>query len=83
MAKDIWWHLPGFVYLRSVNLSLIELMREYHNCFVDGYKIGSCILYVYIVYHNAVYPDAGHKPCIVSGPVIYQNVILFEEEGLA
>ncbi len=42
MAKDIYWHLPGFVYLRSVNLSLIELMREYHNCFVDGYKIGSC-----------------------------------------
>ncbi len=41
MAKEIYWHLPGFCYLKDLNISIIELMKENHNCFVEGYKIGS------------------------------------------
>ncbi len=39
--KDIYWHLPGFVYFRVLNQLFINLMRDFPDKFRDGYKIGS------------------------------------------
>lgn len=41
MQKDIYWHLPGFCYFRILNQILINLMKDYPEKFMDGYKIGS------------------------------------------
>lgn len=41
MAKEVYWHLPGFYanfYLYQV---LINLMKEYPDKFEEGYKVGS------------------------------------------
>lgn len=39
--KTVYWHLPGFCYFRQLNLAVISLMKEYRDCFRDGYQIGS------------------------------------------
>jgi len=41
MAKEVYWHLPGFMYFRKMNLAIIKLMKKYPDCFNDGYKVGS------------------------------------------
>ena len=41
MSKNIYWHLPGFCYFKNLNTAIIELMREYRNCFYEGYRVGS------------------------------------------
>ena len=40
-AKEVFWHLPGFCYFRLLNQAVISLMKEYQNCFREGYRIGS------------------------------------------
>lgn len=37
----IYWHLPGFVYLKYLNQVTINLMKDYPEAFHDGYTIGS------------------------------------------
>lgn len=39
--RKVYWHLPGFCYFRALNLAVITLMKEYPNCFREGYRIGS------------------------------------------
>ncbi len=41
MDKKIYWHLPGFCYLKNLNQIIIELMKEYPYYFHDGYCVGS------------------------------------------
>lgn len=41
MAREVYWHLPGFCYFRLLNQAVISLMKEYQNCFREGYRIGS------------------------------------------
>ena len=41
MAKDVYWHLPGFCFFRFMYQVLFGLMKAYPECFKDGYKIGS------------------------------------------
>ncbi len=40
-ARDVYWHLPGFVYFRVLNQIFINLMKDFPDKFRDGYKIGS------------------------------------------
>ena len=40
-AREIYWHLPGFVYFRVLNQIYIRLMQDFPEKFRDGYKIGS------------------------------------------
>ena len=40
-AHKIYWHLPGFCYLRLLNQVLMNLMKDYPDCFREGYCIGS------------------------------------------
>ncbi|MCR5675078.1 MAG: hypothetical protein K6G16_05140 [Lachnospiraceae bacterium] len=37
----VYWHLPGFCVHFYLFYALIDLMREYPDCFEDGYRIGS------------------------------------------
>lgn len=41
MGNYIYWHLPGFSVFRDLNSTLIDLMREFPNCFYKDYRIGS------------------------------------------
>lgn len=41
MATEVFWHLPGFCYFRFLNQITINMMKDYPECFRDGYKIGS------------------------------------------
>lgn len=39
--KKIYWHLPGFCYFKTLNLTVLDLMKKYPSCFRDGYCVGS------------------------------------------
>lgn len=39
--KKIRWHLPGFCYNFYLNQIIINLMKEYKDCFRDDYTVGS------------------------------------------
>ncbi|MBQ3898266.1 MAG: hypothetical protein II741_00335 [Lachnospiraceae bacterium] len=41
MSKYVYWHLPGFCVFKGLNTTIIDLMKEYPNCFHEGYRIGS------------------------------------------
>lgn len=41
MSDHIYWHLPGFCYFKNLNTITIDLMKEYQNCFREGYRVGS------------------------------------------
>ncbi|MBR5896350.1 MAG: hypothetical protein IKZ39_01885, partial [Lachnospiraceae bacterium] len=41
MARDVYWHLPGFCVNFYLNQVIINLMKEYPDKFRDGYKVGS------------------------------------------
>ena len=41
MKDYIYWHLPGFSVYRDLNSSIIDLMKEFPECFYDNYKVGS------------------------------------------
>lgn len=41
MSKEIYWHLPGFMAFRGLNIALLDLMNKYPDYFEDGYKVGS------------------------------------------
>ena len=40
-AHKIYWHLPGLCYFRLLNQVLMNLMKDYPDCFREGYCIGS------------------------------------------
>lgn len=39
--RTVYWHLPGLCYFRLLNQMVINLMRDYADCFREGYQIGS------------------------------------------
>lgn len=39
--RTVYWHLPGLCYFRLLNQMVINLMRDYADCFREGYRIGS------------------------------------------
>ncbi|MCM1191951.1 MAG: hypothetical protein NC123_07695 [Butyrivibrio sp.] len=41
MKREVYWHLPGFCYFRLLNQILLNLMKDYPECFREGYRIGS------------------------------------------
>jgi len=41
MAKNVYWHLPGFCVHFYLNQIIINLMKEYPDKFRDGYTVGS------------------------------------------
>lgn len=41
MAKEVYWHLPGFCYFFYLNQITINLMKEFPEKFNDGYKVAS------------------------------------------
>lgn len=41
MAREVYWHLPGFCELRLLNQVFLNMMKDYPECFREGYRIGS------------------------------------------
>ncbi len=51
MAREVYWHLPGFCVHFYLNQVIINLMKEYPDKFRDGYRVGS----VYGTFPGAVW----------------------------
>ena len=41
MSKEVYWHLPGFCFFRSLNMITIDLIKEFPEKFRENYRIGS------------------------------------------
>ncbi len=41
MAKEVYWHLPGFFVNFYLNQIIVNLMQQYPEKFRDGYRVGS------------------------------------------
>lgn len=41
MAKEVYWHLPGFFVNFYLYQVLIDMWKEYPDKFIEGYKVGS------------------------------------------
>lgn len=39
--KEIYWHLPGFCSFRLLNQVILNMMKDYPDCFREGYRVGS------------------------------------------
>lgn len=38
---EVYWHLPGFYYFKLLNQVILNMMKDYPECFREGYRIGS------------------------------------------
>ena len=63
--KKIYWHLPGFCYFRLLNQVLMNLMKDYPDCFEEKYCIGS----VYGTFPGAVW-NGGRAVFGITGNVL-------------
>ena len=60
--KEVFWHLPGFCYYFSLNVAVLDLMKEYPEKFRSGYRVGS----VYGTFPGAIW-NGGRVVFGISG----------------
>ncbi len=78
MQKEIYWHLPGFCYFRTLNQILINLMRDYPEKFRDGYKIGS----VYGTFPGAIW-NGGRAVFGITPKRDMENILkMYNQSGI-
>lgn len=78
MAREVYWHLPGFCYFRLLNQAVISLMKEYQNCFRDGYRIGS----VYGTFPGAIWNGGRVVMGIAGKREIEGTLKLYNSKGV-
>ena len=76
--KTVYWHLPGFCYFRQLNAAVIALMKEYPNCFRDGYRIGS----VYGTFPGAIWNGGRVVMGIAGKRDIEATLKLYNSKGV-
>ena len=76
--KKVYWHLPGFCYFRALNHAVIMLMKEYPNCFRDGYRIGS----VYGTFPGAIWNGGRVVMGIAGKRDIEATLRLYNSKGV-
>lgn len=77
-AKEVFWHLPGFCYFRLLNQAVISLMKEYQNCFREGYRIGS----VYGTFPGAIWNGGRVVMGIAGKKEIEGTLKLYNSKGV-
>ena len=77
-AREVFWHLPGFCYFRLLNQAVISLMKEYPNCFREGYKIGS----VYGTFPGAIWNGGRVVMGIAGKKEIEGTLRLYNSKGV-
>lgn len=78
MEKNIYWHLPGFCFFRSLNLITIDLMKEFPEKFREGYRVGS----VYGTFPGAVWNGGRAVFGLVPKHDIENTLKLYNTEGI-
>lgn len=76
--KTVYWHLPGFCYFRHLNLAVISLMKEYRDCFRDGYQIGS----VYGTFPGAIWNGGRVVMGLAGKRDIESTIKLYNSKGV-
>ncbi|MCQ2539158.1 MAG: hypothetical protein MJ114_01785 [Acetatifactor sp.] len=78
MAKEVYWHLPGFCYFRLLNQMIINMMHDYPDKFREGYKIGS----VYGTFPGAIW-NGGRAVMGFTGKNDIQNILkTYNDKGV-
>lgn len=77
-ARQVFWHLPGFCYFRLLNQAVISLIKEYPNCFREGYKIGS----VYGTFPGAIWNGGRVVMGIAGKKEIEGTLRLYNSKGV-
>ncbi len=78
MDKKIYWHLPGFCYLKNLNQTIIGLMKEYPYYFHDGYCVGS----VYGTFSGAIWNGGRTVLAFSSKNDIIKTLKEYNDEGV-
>lgn len=75
---EVYWHLPGFYYFRLLNQVVLNLMKDYPDCFREGYKIGS----VYGSFPGAIW-NGGRTVFGITGKQEMESVLqLYNSRGV-
>lgn len=75
---EVYWHLPGFYYFRLLNQVVLNLMKDYPDCFREGYKIGS----VYGSFPGAIW-NGGRTVFGITGKQEMESVLqLYNSRGI-
>ncbi|MGN0402174.1 MAG: hypothetical protein ACI4HQ_07935 [Acetatifactor sp.] len=78
MAKEVYWHLPGFCYFRLLNQVIINFMKEYPDSFREGYRIGS----VYGTFPGAIW-NGGRTVFGITGKSDIQRILnMYNSRGI-
>lgn len=76
--RTIYWHLPGFYAFRYLNQIVINLMKDYPQCFNDGYKVGS----VYGTFPGAIWNGGRAVFGLVGKQEIERLLATYNEKGV-
>lgn len=77
-AKEIYWHLPGFCYFRLLNQVIMNMMKDYPDCFREGYRIGS----VYGTFPGAIW-NGGRTAFGLTNKRDMENILkLYNSRGI-
>lgn len=77
-AKEIYWHLPGFCYFRLLNQVIINMMKDYPDCFREDYRIGS----VYGTFPGAIW-NGGRTAFGLTSKRDMENILkLYNSRGI-
>lgn len=77
-VKEIYWHLPGFCYFRLLNQVIINMMKDYPDCFREGYRIGS----VYGTFPGAIW-NGGRTAFGLTSKRDMENILkLYNSRGI-
>ena len=75
---EVYWHLPGFYYFKLLNQVILNMMKDYPECFRDGYRIGS----VYGSFPGAIW-NGGRTMLGITGKQEMESVLqLYNSRGI-
>lgn len=77
-TRDVYWHLPGFYCFKLMNQVIMNMMKDYPECFRDGYRIGS----VYDTFPGAIW-NGGRTVFGITGKAEMEAVLkLYNDRGI-
>ncbi|MDE7324819.1 MAG: hypothetical protein K2N63_00830 [Lachnospiraceae bacterium] len=78
MEKEIYWHLPGLCFFRSLNMITIDLMKEFPEKFCENYRVGS----VYGTFPGAIWNGGRAVFGLIPKHEIINTLNLYNKEGI-
>ena len=76
--KEVYWHLPGFYCFKLLNQVIMNMMKDYPECFREGYRIGC----VYDTFPGAIW-NGGRTVFGITGKPEMESVLkLYNDRGI-